>query len=45
MGTTEHEMVGTYNRLNGHEFDQVWEIVKDRETWSAAAHEVTKSWT
>ena len=22
-----------------------WEIVKDRETWCVAVHEVTKSWT
>jgi len=22
-----------------------WEIVRDREAWSAAVHEVTKSWT
>ena len=24
---------------------KVWEIVKDREAWSAAVHGVTKSWT
>ena len=24
---------------------KLWEIVKDREAWSAAAHGVTKSWT
>ena len=24
---------------------KLWEIVKDREAWSAAVHEVTKSWT
>ena len=24
---------------------KLWEIVKDRETWRAAAHGVTKSWT
>ena len=24
---------------------QVWEIVKDREAWSAAVHGVMKSWT
>jgi len=23
----------------------VWEMVKDREAWCAAAHGVTKSWT
>ena len=24
---------------------KLWEIVKDREAWRAAVHEVTKSWT
>ena len=24
---------------------QPWEIVEDRRAWSAAVHEVTKSWT
>ena len=24
---------------------KLWEIVKDRQTWSAAVHGVTKSWT
>ena len=24
---------------------ELWEIVKDREAWQAAVHEVTKSWT
>ena len=24
---------------------KLWEIVKDRETWRAAVHEITKSWT
>ena len=24
---------------------RLWEIIKDRETWCAAVHEVTKSWT
>ena len=24
---------------------KLWELVKDREAWHAAAHEVTKSWT
>ena len=23
---------------------KLWEIVKDREAWHAAVHEVTKSW-
>ena len=26
-------------------FSKLWEIVKDREAWRAAGHEVTKSWT
>ena len=24
---------------------KLWEIVKDREVWRAAVHEVTESWT
>ena len=24
---------------------KLWEIVKDRESWQAAVHGVTKSWT
>ena len=24
---------------------KLWKIVKDREAWRAAVHEVTKSWT
>jgi len=24
---------------------KVWEIVKDREAWSAAVHGITKGWT
>ena len=31
-GTTENEMVGWHHQLNGHEFEQVWEMMKDRET-------------
>ena len=35
----------TYGQLNGHEFEQFWEMVKDREAWHAAVHGVTKSRT
>ena len=30
-GMTEDEMVGWYHWLNGHEFEQLWELVMDRE--------------
>ena len=42
---TEDEMVGWHHRLNGHEFEQLWEIVKDREAWCATVHVVTKNQT
>ena len=42
-GATENEMVGWHHWLNGHEFEQPWEIVKDREGWRAAVHGVSKS--
>ena len=44
-GATEDEMVGWHHQLNGHEFEQTPEIVKDREAWHAAAHGLTKSRT
>ena len=39
---SEDEMVGWHHQLNGHEFEQFLEIMKDREAWSAAVHEVAK---
>ena len=35
-GTTKDEMVGWYHRLDGHEFEQIWELVMDREAWHSA---------
>ena len=40
---TEDKMVGWHHRLNGHEFEQLLEMVKDREAWCAAVHGVSKS--
>ena len=43
-GTTVDEMVGWHHWLNGCEFEQLGEMVKDREAWLAAVHVVVKSW-
>ena len=42
-GTTEDKMVGWHHWLNEYEFEQAPEIVKGRENWLVAVHEVTKS--
>ena len=34
-GVTEDEIVGCHHWLNGHEFEQTQETVKDREAWRA----------
>ena len=42
---TEDEMVGCHHRLDGHEFEQAPEMVKDRAAWHVAIHGVAKRWT
>ena len=44
-GATEDEMAGWHHQLNGHEFELLQQIVKDKEVWHAAVHGVEKSWT
>ena len=40
---TEDEMVGWHQRLDGYEFENLRELVIDREAWRAAAHGVKES--
>ena len=35
-------MVEWLHQLDGHEFEQIQEIMQDREAWQAAIHEVVK---
>ena len=42
---TEDKMVGWHHWLKGHEFEQIWEIMKDMEAWYAAVHGATQNWT
>ena len=41
-GDIEDEMVGWHHPLDGQESEHTLGIVKDRETWRAAVHGVTK---
>ena len=41
-GTIQDKMAGWHHQFNEHEFEQIWDIVKDREAWRAAVHGVSK---
>ena len=38
-------MIGWHHRLDGHEFEEIRELVMDREAWHVAILGVAKSWT
>ena len=43
MGAAEDEMIWWHHQINEHEFEQLREIVKDREAWHAAVYGILKS--
>ena len=42
---TEDEMAVWHHQLNGHEFEQLWELVMNWKAWRAAVHGIAKRWT
>ena len=42
-GAKENQMVGWHHPLNGHEFEQTLEMMKDREAWHHTVHGVAES--
>ena len=42
-GTTEGEMAGWHDWLNGLSLSKCWELVMDREAWHATVHRVRES--
>ena len=42
-GTTEDEMAGCISHSMDMSWGELWELVMDREAWSAAIHGVTKN--
>ena len=40
---TENEMVGWHSDSMDMSLSKLWEMVKDKEVWRAAVHQVTKS--